>query len=597
MHSNTIIDRLEALRRRMRAQGVAATIIPHTDPHQSEYMSPHWHVREYFSGFDGSAGTLVVTLEGAALWTDSRYFLQADQQLSGTGITLMKEGLMETPEIASYIINVLHTGERVGFDGMLMTLPACEELETKLADAGIEVNATFDPVGELWPDRPALPSDTIYVLDEKYAGEMAVSKLQRLREAVKKGGAEAIFLTKLDEIAWALNLRGSDVECNPVFSSALLINVDGTGILFIDPAKVPDSVREYLDALHIGLSPYGEASAVLTSLVGKVMTAPATLPAALGRTDGVTWVYAPSPVAMMKAVKNEVELRNIREAMRLEGAAMVKAVEEITRRVSAMESVTELDVSEALVRNRSTIASYRGDSFPAIVGYGPNAAIVHYEPTQESNATLHPEGMLLIDTGGQYLYGTTDITRTIALGTPTADESRDFTLVLKGHIALAQAVFPEGTRGAQLDVLARQFLWQEGKNYLHGTGHGVGYFLNVHEGPQSIRLQENPTQLRLGMVTSDEPGLYLAGRYGIRCENLILTTLDCETEFGRFFRFEVLSLFPFDRTLIVTEMLSDNELEWINDYHKKVLAQLSPLLADNEAAAAWLCEACAPINK
>ena len=592
MNPHVIIQRLEALRGIMRQRGISAAIIPHVDPHQSEYMSRHWHVREFFSGFNGSAGTLVVTLDTAALWTDSRYFLQAAAQLEGTSIELMKEGLQATPSIPAYIINVLHAGDRVGLDGMLFTKRSLDALEEELAQASITTDTEFRPADTLWTDRPPLPSDPVYILGEQYAGEMASAKLGRLRKAIAEAGAEAMYLTELDSIAWLLNLRGNDVEFNPVFTATLYV-APASGTLFIDPAKVGDDVRAYLEGYSIEVRPYDEAPRFLASKSVKILANPATLPASVARTPGIEWVFAPSPVPAMKAEKNDVELRNLRLAMAIEGAAMVNALTDITARLEAGDTVTELDVVDTLSRCRAEHRSYRGDSFGTIAGYADHGAIVHYEPTPQTNAVLRPEGLLLIDTGGQYLHGTTDITRTISLGRPTDEERHDFTLVLKGHIALARAVFPEGTRGAQLDVLARQFLWQEGKTYLHGTGHGVGFFLNVHEGPQSIRLQENPVALRPGMVTSDEPGLYLAGRYGIRCENLVLTTDAADTEHGRFLKFEVLSLFPFDRTLLDMSILTDSEMDWLDDYHDKVLATLAPLLHGD--ALRWLEEACAPI--
>lgn len=594
MDSQIIRHRIEALRGLMRTSGISAAIIPHVDPHQSEYMSDHWHVREFFSGFNGSAGTLVVTQEYAALWTDSRYFLQASSQLEGTSIELMKDGLPSTPTIAAYIKNELKPGDKVGVDGMLFTKKSLDTLEKELVQGDISVVTDFRPADTLWTDRPPLPCAPVYILGEQYVGEMAGSKLHRLREAIAKARAEAMYITELDAIAWLLNLRGNDVDFNPVFTSTLYIGKEG-GTLFVDEAKITSDVREYLRGYRIEVRPYDDAADFLTSTATAILANPATLPATFARIDGIRWVYAPSPIPAMKAEKNDVELRNLRHAMVIEGAAMVNAVAEITSRVAAGDTVTELDVVEALSRFRAEHSSYRGDSFGTIAGYGAHGAIVHYEPTPETNATLRPEGLLLIDTGGQYLHGTTDITRTISLGNPTAEERHDFTLVLKGHIALACALFPEGTRGAQLDVLARQFLWQEGKTYLHGTGHGVGYFLNVHEGPQSIRLQENPVALRPGMVTSDEPGLYLSDRYGIRCENLVLTIDAGTSEFGRFLKFSVLSLFPFDRTLLDFSILTDGEISWLNTYHRKVWAELADYVQG--AARQWLEDACAPISR
>ena len=596
--NDTIQARIAAFRREMAAAEIDAAIIYHTDPHQSEYISPHWQVRRWLSGFTGSAGTLVITPDEALLWTDSRYFLQADRQLEGTGITLMKDGLTSTPSIEEHLISRLPSGSTVGVDGMLLSVQADKALRETLGAHGINVDTTFSPIDRIWNDRPALPAGKAFIHDAKYAGEQASDKIARVLADAAAQGGNAAFISALDEIAWVLNIRSNDVPCNPVATSFLYLSGDGS-TLFIDENKIDDAMRAYLKENGVTILPYStdEVTRFLQWLPGdaKVVvnascTATNLLPAL-----GDKAILGKSLIALPKGIKNQVQIDGVRSAMERDGAALVGAFMEIERRLADGTKTTEMDVAEILTRHRSNQPLYFDDSFDTIAGYADHGAIVHYSATPETDYTLQPSSLLLIDSGAQYLDGTTDITRTIALGTPTPQQRHDFTLVMKGHIALGSAIFPADTRGAQLDALARQFLWREGLSYLHGTGHGVGHFLNVHEGPQNIRLNENPAILRPGMITSNEPGLYRAGEYGIRCENLVLTVPAFTTGFGDFNRFETLTLFPFDRTLFDTAIMSPAEIDWIDRYHADVLRRLSPLLDDN--ARAWLTAKTAPLDR
>ena len=596
---DNIIQRLEALRQAMRTRGIDLTIIPHVDPHQSEYMADHWHLREYLSGFNGSAGTLVVSLDDAKLWTDSRYFLQAAQQLDETGITLMKDGLAITPSITDYIRTTLPSGSTVGIDGMLFSINSERDLKEKLGEVGINLVTDFTPADEVWANRPPLPSDKAFIHDMKYAGESTRDKIGKILARVKEAGADAILISALDEIAWALNLRGKDVAYNPVVTSFLYLGKTGS-TLFIDDVKVTDSVREYLAGNDISIAPYNSVLKFASALplTTKVLVDPGLSSSALVTALGKRILLGRSPIPLLKGIRNDVQIEGLHRAMLRDGIALVRSFMEIEETLSQGKRLTETGVCKILTRNRSLQPDYFDDSFGTIAGYKGHGAIVHYEPTEESDAEIYPDGLLLADSGAQYLDGTTDITRTVSLGNPTADERHDFTLVLKGCIALASAVFPEGTCGVQLDILAHQYLWKEGKTYLHGTGHGVGSFLNVHEGPQSFRNRiDHLTTVPFapGMVTSDEPGLYVTDKYGIRCENMILTVVDRETEFGRFLRFDTVTLFPFDINLIETSMFNDDEIKWINEYHKKVYDLLTPSL--NEKETAWLAAKTQPISR
>ncbi|MGM9853251.1 MAG: aminopeptidase P family protein [Muribaculaceae bacterium] len=590
-----ISSRLTALRTLMASSGIEAVIIPQTDPHQSEYVASHWKVRLYFSGFNGSAGTLVVTATQALLWTDSRYFIQAARQLDGTGIILMKEGLDGTPSIEKWLTDSLQAGATVGIDGMVYSATATDRLIGALEPAGINVVIDFDPA-RVWEDRPSLPQCKVFVHDIRHAGEDVRTKIEGVLCRVEQKRAKAVFISALDEIAWILNIRSNDVRYNPVATAFLYLSGKGS-TLFIDPAKLTDEVKTHLSAYGVATAPYDTVLDFVHALPADatVLVEPSASAVALVNALGDRAIVGDSPVAVAKATKNDVQLSGIRAAMARDGVALVRSLMEIQRRADGEgEPLTETGVCEILLRNRKAMPLFFDESFGTIAGYGPHGAIVHYEPTAESDVAVLNGNLLLIDSGAQYLDGTTDITRTICLGSPTPQQRTDFTLVMKGHIALASAVFPTGTSGTQLDVLARQFLWKHGLSYLHGTGHGVGHFLNVHEGPQRITFGSFMQPLVPGMVTSNEPGLYREGVHGIRCENLVLTVKAMDTEFGHFLRFETLTLCPFDLALFDTSLMTADEIAWVNDYHARVRATLTPLLA-NEAEREWLAAATRPL--
>lgn len=592
---NRIIERIAALRKEMNEAGVKAVILPRTDAHLSEYISDHWHIVRYLSGFTGSAGTMVVTDKEALLWVDSRYFLQGAQQIEGTGIVLMKDGLPDTPSIVEYLCEHLSKGDKVGINGMLMSIDETAALRSRLNAAGVKLDVDFDPIDRVWADRPALPSDKIFIHDEKYAGESASAKIARILDSAKAQGAQAYFTSALDEIAWLLNIRSSDVPCNPVATSFLYVAPTGS-TLFVDEAKMTPEVKAYLAEASVGVAPYTAVLQALAALPSdvKVLLSGSRASGAIAHVLEGRYVKGDSPVALPKAIKNDVQIAGIRQAHLRDGVAMVRSLMEIERIMAADGHLTEMDVADILLKNRKKGDLYFDLSFESICGFGSNGAIVHYTANEASNTTITKGNLLLIDSGANYLDGTTDITRTIAIGEPSADMRHDFTLVMKGHIAIATSIYPEGTRGAQLDALARMPLWKEGKSYLHGTGHGVGHFLNVHEGPQSIRLNDTLAPLTPGMLTSNEPGVYLADRYGIRCENLVLTIPYEETEFGKFYAFETITLCPFDRALFDTSIMSAEEIKWVDDYHKTVYDRLAPLMEADERE--WLAAATAPLK-
>ena len=591
-----INERIELLRKEMQQAGVDAVIIPQTDPHQGEYLAAHWQVRRWLSGFTGSAGDLLVTMTEAYVWADSRYWLQAAQQLSGTCIGVMEEGKPETPSMIDYLLSALKPGQTVGIDGMVFSIDATRRLEKTLASRGINLKTDFAPIDALWLDRPALPANEIFIHKTEFAGEDAASKMARILAKVKTAGADAVFISDLAEIAWTLNLRSSDVPCNPVLSSFLYLGPQGA-TLFVNEAKLTAEVAEYLAANGVKVAGYDSVLDFLTNLpaselvyVSTSQSAGALLPA-LGKRA----VEGPSAVAVFKAVKNDVQIEGVRNAMIRDGVAMVNSLMEIEKTVAAGEKLTEIGVDRILTKYRSRGDHYFDLSFETIAGFGPHGAIVHYSANEESDADITATNLLLIDSGANYFDGTTDITRTISLGEPTQSQRHDFTLVMKGHIALAEAIFPTGTRGAQLDVLARMPLWKEGLSYLHGTGHGVGHFLNVHEGPHSIRLNDTLEPLQPGMITSNEPGLYREGEYGIRCENLILTVDAFTTDFGHFLKFETLTLCPFDTSLFDTSIMTDGEIDWVNRYHAMVCERLLPHL--DAAAQEWLIAKTTPLTR
>ena len=589
--NSTINNRIAALRAHIAQEQIQAFIIPSTDPHLSEYVAPHWQSREWISGFTGSAGTVVVTAKDAGLWTDSRYFLQAARQLEGTCITLYKEMLPETPNIPEFLSAHLQEGDCVGIDGKMFSAEEVEHLQKELKKSGIRIKSIADPMQLLWTDRPAMPLAPAFVYDTKYAGMSFTEKLPAVRQAMEAAGADSLLLSALDEIAWLLNIRGNDVHCNPVVVSYLLIEKDKVNY-FVQPQKVTPELAEYFSANGISVHPYEEIGDYLNSFnAHSILMNPAKTNYAIYSAirPGCLIINGASPVALLKAIRNKQEIAGIHAAMQRDGVALVKFLKWLDEAVPAGKE-TEISVDKKLHTFRAAQPLYMGESFDTIAGYKEHGAIVHYEATPETDVTLKSEGFLLLDSGAQYLDGTTDITRTIALGPLTEEEKTDYTLILKGHIALAMAVFPEGTRGAQLDVLARMPIWKERMNYLHGTGHGVGHFLNVHEGPQSIRMNENPVALQPGMVTSNEPGVYKAGSHGIRTENLVLTVPAGEGMFGKYLKFETLTLCPICRKGIIKELLTAEEIGWLNDYHRTVYEKLSPDLNNDERE--WLKEAC-----
>ena len=589
----SISERIHALRMWFKPN-IQAFIIPSTDPHLSEYVAPHWKSREWISGFTGSAGTVVITEKKAGLWTDSRYFLQAAEQLQESGIDLYKEMLPETPSITKFLSDKLQPGESVGIDGKMFSVEQVESMQAELSAKNIQIVFCPDPMDELWENRPPMPESPAFVYDIKYAGKSCSEKIAAIRTELKKKSAESVMLSALDEIAWTLNLRGNDVHCNPVVVSYLLIT-EKKAVLFIAPEKVTEEVRNYLEEQQIEIQNYSDTEIYLSDLnSSSILMNPAKTNYSVFSSVNPQCriIRGEAPVALLKAIRNEQEIKGIHAAMQRDGVALVKFLRWLESAVPS-GTETELSIDRKLHAFRATQDLYVGESFDTIAGYKEHGAIVHYSATEESNATLHPKGFLLLDSGAQYLDGTTDITRTIALGELTTEEKTDYTLVLKGHIALAMAVFPSGTRGAQLDVLARMPLWSHKMNFLHGTGHGVGHFLSVHEGPQSIRMNENPIVLQPGMVTSNEPGVYKGGSHGIRTENLILVCSAGEGLFGEYLKFETITLCPICKKGIIKELLTADEVDWLNNYHQQVYEKLSPKL--NEEEKAWLKEATAAI--
>ena len=586
----SIKERVHALRIAFRPNNIKAFIIPSTDPHLSEYVAPYWMSREWISGFTGSAGTAVILMDKAGLWTDSRYFLQAEKELEGSGITLYKEMLPETPSITKFLCQNLKPGESVSIDGKMFSVQQVEQMKEDLAPYQLQVNLFGDPLKNIWKDRPSMPDAPAFIYDVKYAGKSCGEKVAAIRTELKKKGIFALFLSSLDEIAWTLNLRGSDVHCNPVIVSYLLVTQDEV-VYFISPEKITQEVNEYLQEQQVSLRKYDEAESFLNSFTGEnILIDPKKTNYAIysAINPACKVVRGESPVTLLKAIRNEQEIAGIHHAMQRDGVALVRFLKWLEQSVPSGKE-TELSVDRKLHEFRAAQPLYMGESFDTIAGYKEHGAIVHYSATEESDVTLQPKGFLLLDSGAQYLDGTTDITRTIALGELTEEEKTDYTLILKGHIALAMAKFPAGTRGAQLDVLARMPIWSHGMNFLHGTGHGVGHFLSVHEGPQSIRMNENPIVLQPGMVTSNEPGVYKAGSHGIRTENLTLVCKDKEGMFGEYFKFETITLCPICKKGIIKEMLTAEEVKWFNDYHRTVYEKLSPSL--NEEEKKWLLEA------
>lgn len=587
----TIAARLAALREEMRREHLSAFIFPSSDPHNSEYVPSRWEGRKWISGFDGSAGTAVVTLHSAALWTDSRYFLAAEEQLAGTEFQLMRERVDGTPSIAEWIATEIEGAEssEIGVDGMCMTYAECSDLKTDLKhNGGINVRTNLDILDRIWTDRPSVPLNPVSIQPIEYAGESCHDKLGRIRSSLLRRGAGGMLMTQLDDIAWTLNLRGTDVHCTPVFVAWLIV-AEEVAVLYIKDEKLSPEVIEYLNAEGVAVDDYDNIIDALNSYDGyTLLIDPATTNYTLSQLRGnFNLVSAPSPVPEMKAIKNEVECNGFRNAMQRDGVAMVKFLKWLEEAVPK-GCETELSVSAKLRQLRAEQPLFKDESFDTIAGYEEHGAIVHYEPTPDTDVPLRPEGFLLLDSGAQYLDGTTDITRTIQLGKVTDLHRRVYTLVLKGHLSLQNLCFPRGAAGTQLDAVARVAMWREGMNFMHGTGHGVGSYLSVHEGPHQIRQEYRPAPMLEGMTVTDEPGLYLAGKFGVRIENTLLTVPYMTTEFGKFLRFEPLTLCPIDTRPIVVDMLSTEELGLLNAYHKMVYERLSPML--DEEHKAWLAD-------
>ena len=589
----TVNQRLEALREVMRREHLAAFIFPSTDPHQGEYVPDHWKGREFISGFNGSAGTAVVTLTSAALWTDSRYFIAAEDQLKGTEFQLMKLKIEGTPTIAAWIGRECGAGVEVGIDGWCSSANSVKELIADLRkQGGLTVRTNLDPLKLIWQDRPVIPDHQVEIYPMAYAGESCHEKIVRIRKALRERHADGMLMSALDDIAWTLNLRGTDVHCNPVFVSYLLISSKDV-TLNINKVKLTPAVSDYLQAEGVRVDGYENVTRGLKDYFEyNILVDPDEVNYTLYQSIIREKVEEESPVKRMKTVKNKTEIAGFRSAMLKDGIAMVRFLKWLKPAVEA-GGQTEMSVDEKLTSLRAEQPLYRDISFDTIAGYEAHGAIVHYEATPETDIALEPHGLLLLDSGAQYLDGTTDITRTIALGPVTEEQKKVYTLVLKGHIQIELCKFPSGASGTQLDILARNAMWREGLNYLHGTGHGVGTYLNVHEGPHQFRMEWKPAPLVEGMTITDEPGIYLAGRFGARIENTLLIVPYKETEFGRFLGFESLTLCPIDKAPIVKEMLLQEEIDWLNDYHRHVFKMLSPHLAQGECE--WLRDACAPI--
>ena len=588
---STIAARLASLREEMRREHLSAFIFPSADPHMSEYVPPRWEGRKWVSGFDGSAGTAVVTLHSAALWTDSRYFLAAEEQLGGTEFQLMRERVDSTPSISEWIDRELREADptEIGVDGMCMPLADVEALKAELKRlGGISVRTNLDILDRVWTDRPPVPLSPIVIHTLEYAGEPARDKLGRIRHELLRLGAGGMLMTQLDDIAWTLNLRGSDVHCTPVFVAWLII-AEETAVLFVKDEKLSPEVTDYLRGEGVAVDDYDNIIDALNSYDGHTLLVdPSTTNYTLAQLRGnFRPVSAPSPVPAMKAVKNKTERDGFRHAMLRDGVAMVRFLKWLESAV-LKGGETELSASEMLRQLRAEQPLFRGTSFDTIAGYEQHGAIVHYEPTPESDVPLRAEGLLLLDSGAQYLDGTTDITRTIQLGPVTDLQRRVYTLVLKGHLSLQNLCFPRGASGTQLDAVARTAMWREGMNFMHGTGHGVGSYLSVHEGPHQIRQEYRPAPIVEGMTVTDEPGLYLAGKFGVRIENTLLAVPYVTTEFGHFLRFEPLTLCPIDTMPIVKDMLTTEERQCLNAYHQMVYERLSPLLDSDERE--WLAD-------
>lgn len=586
-----IPDRISALRERMAKQQIDAYIITGSDPHLSEYPANRWKTREWISGFTGSAGTVVITNTKGGLWTDSRYFLQAEKQLKDTGIYLYKLAIPDTPSIVDFLVSELQKGQTVGIDGMTYSCIEANRLEEKLRRKGIKLNTSFDFINDIWDDRPSIPGNAVFEIPEEVSGKSISEKIDEINHELFLAGADCLLLTALDEVAWTFNLRGTDVTYNPVAISYGFISEKETA-LFINPEKVTQETIAQLKAAGVIIADYSMIQQYLSRLPENkkifIDTNKTNITLFNALPESCTIIEGITPANHLKSIKNETEIKGFRNAVLKDGIALTRFYIWLENQMADDKKVTELSASKKLSELRAAQPQYIMDSFETICAYADHAASPHYSATTGSDVPLHPESLLLVDSGAQYLDGTTDITRTIALGEPTKQMKKDFTRVLKGMISIAKCKFPEGVRGCQIDILARKALWDAGLQYLHGTGHGIGHCLNVHEGPQGIRMEENPVPLKIGMVMSDEPAIYRAGEYGIRTENMILVREDSKTEFGKFLTFDTLTLCYIDTRLVLVPMLSVREHIWLNKYHQMVYDLLSPHL--NEEEAAWLKE-------
>jgi Xaa-Pro aminopeptidase len=586
---HTPAERINFLRKIMKSGGISAYIIPSSDPHLSEYIADHWKIREWISGFTGSAGTIVITTKQAGLWTDSRYFLQAESELQGSGISLFKEGEKDVPDFVNWIIDNLNKGESVGIDGELFPTFIVEKLHSQFTAAGIELKRDISLINDNRIDLPPIPKNKAYIYDSEFAGISVSEKLKSIGKKLADSDADIFLLTALDEIAWTFNIRGNDVDYNPVCISYGLAAPD-SGYIFIDEEKMTPELFSYFEKNNIKVLPYDSIFTFLSQLTSgcKIAVDKQKTNYALYRSisSEATIIEATSPIELLKAVKNETEIEGTKNAMIKDGVALVNAFSWLDEQLTMRKSVSELSFIEKLRKCRKEQAFFICESFATIAGFGEHGAIVHYRATEDSNKKIENDNLFLIDSGGNYLDGTTDITRTIVIGEPSEKQKTDYTTVLKGHIALASCKFPENTHGSQIDILARQFLWNNMENYGHGTGHGIGHFLNVHEGPQNIRPKDNGVSLLPGMILSNEPGIYQTNEYGIRIENIVLIKEAGKSSFGIFLELETLTLFPFETNLIKNEMLTSDEKNWINNYHKQVFCKLSPFLNDKEKE--WL---------
>ena len=588
---------LGRLREAMASRGIDACVISGTDPHQSELPPRHWRGREWLTGFEsenGTNGTAVVTADDALCWTDSRYFIQAEDQLRDTGFRMMKEDGPDAVDLVDWLTEHTSAGQKVGIDGMTFSVAYAQRLEQELNDNGVRLDTDFPMFDTIWPERPSRPLNKLFIHDEKIVGQTVDSKIEAVLAEARAELANAILISALDDLAWTTNLRAAgDINYSPMYVGFLFLS-DDARVLFVDDDKLTDDVRAHLAKYNIETRPYDSVKKFVETLPKetRLLIDPAKTARGVYDHIGCATVFGGDGVAKLKSIKNDTMIANLATAMEKDGVALTRFFMMVEKEYPTGR-LTEVELGRRLRELRLSDPSCVDESFAPILGWNAHGAIVHYEATEESDVAIEGDGLLLVDSGGQYTFGTTDITRTVALGVPTAEQRHDFTLVMKGHIALSNAIFPAGTTGHQLDVLARQFLWKEGKAYYHGTGHGVGYFINCHEGPQNIRLNINPTPLEPGMITSNEPGLYLEGRYGIRCENLIVTEHYETTDFGEFLHFHPMTLFPFDRSLFELEIMTPEEIKWVDDYHRLVRERLTPLLTADEAA--WLAAKTEPL--